>query len=664
MNGNPISGYELARSVFRECGERHVDALVEFSGGETDWLEFKAGLFSRPEDLEEGENQEDALWHVAKAVFEFFNSHGGLIVVGIEDDPKHGAADLKESPHGDILSDKGMETYLREVVMPNLPPTKKNWNTGLQGRWWLTEKDAANMKDAVVLRKASYKNRDVVLVFVKPPEDEKTVAIVRDGKRQRLHVRVPGDIGKNDPLDDDQEKLNWIHKRRRIKTNEFAGRFEAFLRFKAEEIRKKRLPAESPEKSVPTRYDRLVQAFRDSLDPGPAGVFPLLDRLKDGPMPNVDSPTLGGRLWWDEIVSKNDWKLQRHKLFKQFRILDDKDFRRAWGWRRGMERMFGIGNGIHRRPTANRFRAAVAKRKRALSWIVGGAVACFALFAAVSFSSKTPPRTPILIDRAAWKNYCKEADASYGRYVRDIQSLEKNVASGLKKTGADAFADTKAKLDKIGETLSVDVARQLVEAAAKDRKEKNDDNRRLLSAVEKNLVTKSFRFSCQAASKRVVDEGKKTFETPCKTRLALFLAGLPPLRKSFPEAVSERMGEVETVSVSWPSTSFPETVFPSEQDRIERMPEDIVRVVLKQGKKEIDIEASLIAVHVRTIDWKNLQKKLAAGVRKELLSAVEQIRKDTIDNSAAAAERMGKAYLEAGNRLYKTATEPPPEVGR
>ncbi|MFV1967376.1 MAG: esterase/lipase family protein [Pirellulaceae bacterium] len=47
--------------------------------------------------------------------------------------------------------------------------------------------------------------------------------------------------------------------------------------------------------------------------------------------PNLASPTLGGKqLWSDELVF-HDWRIQRNAWTGHFRLLDDKNVRRAWG---------------------------------------------------------------------------------------------------------------------------------------------------------------------------------------------------------------------------------------------------------------------------------------------------------------------------------------------
>ena len=231
-----ISGFALARGLFRESGGKNIDALVDFAGGETDWLEFKAGLFARPKDLKEGERQEDALWHVARAVFGFLNSSGGLIVLGIDD--KRKPADLRKSERGGALADEGMEAYLRKVVEPNLPPRKKKWETGRSGRLSWNGLNPALLKDAISVEPAKFRGKDVVLVFVEPL-GRGQMEIVHEGDLQVLLVRQPGHIAKVDSIKDVQEMFAWTTRRRKIEKSEFADTLERFKKERAEQIRPK-----------------------------------------------------------------------------------------------------------------------------------------------------------------------------------------------------------------------------------------------------------------------------------------------------------------------------------------------------------------------------------------------------------------------------------------
>ena len=50
-----------------------------------------------------------------------------------------------------------------------------------------------------------------------------------------------------------------------------------------------------------------------------------------GSMPNIETSTAGGKVFWDTLASYEGWKLQRNKLTHHCRILDPNDIRKAWG---------------------------------------------------------------------------------------------------------------------------------------------------------------------------------------------------------------------------------------------------------------------------------------------------------------------------------------------
>lgn len=59
------------------------------------------------------------------------------------------------------------------------------------------------------------------------------------------------------------------------------------------------------------------------------------------PPPNVPLKTLGGKqLWGDEYIY-GGWRIQRNAFTKHYRLLDDKDVRRAWGTREHCEAALG-----------------------------------------------------------------------------------------------------------------------------------------------------------------------------------------------------------------------------------------------------------------------------------------------------------------------------------
>lgn len=54
----------------------------------------------------------------------------------------------------------------------------------------------------------------------------------------------------------------------------------------------------------------------------------LLSELRD--MPNINFPTMGGEIWWNDLANYNGWRIQQNTIFKICRILDLNNVRRAW----------------------------------------------------------------------------------------------------------------------------------------------------------------------------------------------------------------------------------------------------------------------------------------------------------------------------------------------
>ena len=51
---------------------------------------------------------------------------------------------------------------------------------------------------------------------------------------------------------------------------------------------------------------------------------------------NLPSPTLRGRVFWDNLAEYNGWLFQKNNVFKHVRLIDPKNKRRAWGSRQQM----------------------------------------------------------------------------------------------------------------------------------------------------------------------------------------------------------------------------------------------------------------------------------------------------------------------------------------
>lgn len=64
------------------------------------------------------------------------------------------------------------------------------------------------------------------------------------------------------------------------------------------------------------------------------------DLLNNLDMPNINFPTMGGEVWWRDLVEAEGWRLQQNSVTKHCRILDPNDVRRAWGGEDAMMKLF------------------------------------------------------------------------------------------------------------------------------------------------------------------------------------------------------------------------------------------------------------------------------------------------------------------------------------
>src|SRR5688572_25436244 len=51
----------------------------------------------------------------------------------------------------------------------------------------------------------------------------------------------------------------------------------------------------------------------------------------DKPAPNLDAATYGGKQFWTDELVFHEWRIQRNAVTGHYRLLDDRDVRRAWG---------------------------------------------------------------------------------------------------------------------------------------------------------------------------------------------------------------------------------------------------------------------------------------------------------------------------------------------
>ena len=59
-------------------------------------------------------------------------------------------------------------------------------------------------------------------------------------------------------------------------------------------------------------------------------------------LPNINFPTMGGILFWNDLARCNGWRMQQNTITQHIRILDPDNVRRAWGGIDAMEEIFGL----------------------------------------------------------------------------------------------------------------------------------------------------------------------------------------------------------------------------------------------------------------------------------------------------------------------------------
>ncbi len=78
------------------------------------------------------------------------------------------------------------------------------------------------------------------------------------------------------------------------------------------------------------------------LDLEKAGkVLSLWSKMDNLPcLPNITCPTLGGHVFWINLLEVNGWRLQKNCLTGHCRVLDPDDCRRVWGGEKAVTELF------------------------------------------------------------------------------------------------------------------------------------------------------------------------------------------------------------------------------------------------------------------------------------------------------------------------------------
>jgi hypothetical protein len=127
---------EMLTSILRHA-HGGVEVLLELAGGqETDWLELKASVYPSASDAHLPLKPDDYFWHIAHAAIAMANTRGGVILLGITDFGE--PVGLSASDPTDLISRKGTETFIRQVLIEKVLCPAKPWNTHKYGRLQLS----------------------------------------------------------------------------------------------------------------------------------------------------------------------------------------------------------------------------------------------------------------------------------------------------------------------------------------------------------------------------------------------------------------------------------------------------------------------------------------------------------------------------------------------
>ena len=279
-----LSGYDLAYRIFTEAGDDPVSAYVNLAKDESSWLEFKAGMYSRPEDRKPNESVDESFWHVSKAVLGMLNSSGGVVVIGVQDGTFEAVALSENDP--DNIFEKGLEAYVRLAIAQNIPPERTKWNTS-KGPYQFS---CPIPPGHVQIERVIYHGKDIALVFVKPLEDCLTV---KHGNAVEMPVRFQDDRGKVDTLKSYEEMRDW-ERTRKITDEKYNALYDKFKQQRASRDFSALLDAK-----IDDYYRGLAQRARAEM-----AVFTPLDAAENAfESENVDSFYSPEAVEWKESAS-------------------------------------------------------------------------------------------------------------------------------------------------------------------------------------------------------------------------------------------------------------------------------------------------------------------------------------------------------------------------
>ncbi len=144
-----------------------LEALLEIAGGsESEWVELKATTHPQDGHFENGDNEDDYRWDVARAVIALANSIGGVVLLGVDDKGKPFGLEASD-PDGKRVTE-GAEAFRRKVILQQVLNPGKGWRTGRRGTFKVSAQHRPLLERLVTLEEVRCGEKFALAILVDP----------------------------------------------------------------------------------------------------------------------------------------------------------------------------------------------------------------------------------------------------------------------------------------------------------------------------------------------------------------------------------------------------------------------------------------------------------------------------------------------------------------
>lgn len=211
-----INGAELVNRVLNDPFGS-VEKLIQLAGNkETEWLELKASLLpeytvengKKKYLYDEGKNEVDYAWHVVKAIIAMANTHGGAVILGVDDNCN--VVGLEASDKKGVLK-KNEDEFARNVLDRALKPTSSKWVCHKE-EYELT---GTSYYPLIHYQFTDFQGERIVAVIVDPVPADSDLILIEEKRisREVLLVRDRGQIGRIREYFRKNEYNNYLNQR-------------------------------------------------------------------------------------------------------------------------------------------------------------------------------------------------------------------------------------------------------------------------------------------------------------------------------------------------------------------------------------------------------------------------------------------------------------------